>query len=56
MNRACRLSVAVMVASISSTYLIPKTYEARGYFGIGGEWLLILLIFWLAYMASKNMF
>lgn len=44
-----RFSVALMVASISATYIIPSAYKARGYFDCGGEWLLLLLIMFVAY-------
>lgn len=53
-NIVCRLSLALMATSVCSTYIIPKVYEERGYWAIGGEWILLGIIFWLAYKVSKN--
>lgn len=41
---------AVMVAAIA----LPFAYEERGYFGIGSEWLVVAIVFCIAYIAVHN--
>lgn len=45
------LLVAAIPALVLAAVLIPATYDARGKAGMGGEWLAIGIVFWLAYTA-----
>lgn len=48
------LLMALGAASLVAAIALPAAYKDRGYFGIGGEWLLILLVFCLAYKKIHN--
>ena len=51
MNRwICKFSLAVMITSLCAAVIIPITYNARGYFAVGGEWLLLGCIFAAVYV------
>ena len=51
MNRwLCKISLAVMITSLSAAFIVPAAYKARVYFSIGGEWLILGCIFTLAYV------
>lgn len=39
----------LLMALLAALYLIPKAYEMRGYWAIGGEWLGIMMIFCTTY-------
>ena len=41
--------VAVVPAGILAAILLPLVKRARGYTAIGGEWLLILAVFYITY-------
>lgn len=46
MNRMlCKFSLAVMITSMCAAVIIPASLHARGYFTIGGEWLILLCVF-----------
>ena len=46
MNRMlCKFSLAVMITSMCASVIIPVALHARGYFTIGGEWLILLCVF-----------
>ena len=51
-----KLSVAVMATSMAATVIVPKAYEMRGYWGVGGEWVALCGILILAYNAADTMF
>lgn len=51
-----KLSVAVIVTSMAATVIVPKAYELRGYWGVGGEWVALVGILILAYKASDTFF
>lgn len=51
MNRMlCKFSLAVMITSMCAAVIIPASLHARGYFTIGGEWLVLLGIFIAVYV------
>lgn len=45
---------AVLVTAIAAAILIPAAYAERGYFAVGGEWLVLMLIAIAAYSAIHN--
>lgn len=45
------LVAAAIPTAMVGVILIPIGYAERGYFGIGGEWLLIAIVFCAAYTA-----
>lgn len=51
MNRMlCKFSLAVMITSMCAAVIIPASLHARGYFAIGGEWLILLGVFIAGYV------
>lgn len=40
-----RISVAVIITSLCAAIIIPAVYRSRGYMDIGGEWILLGMIF-----------
>lgn len=44
------LSVALNIALL----MVPNSMSRRGYFAIGGEWLLIMVMGFIAYKAAKH--
>ncbi len=55
MNRMlCKFSLAVMITSLMAAVLIPPAYVQRGYFAVGGEWLLLGVIFTAVYVFTYN--
>jgi hypothetical protein len=46
---AFELLMAAAPTAAAAAFLLPFAYKERGYFGIGGEWLMIAFIFCLAY-------
>lgn len=51
MNRIfCKFSLAVMITSMCASVIIPVALHARGYFTIGGEWLILLVVFIAVYV------
>jgi hypothetical protein len=55
-NFFAKLSVAVMATSMAATVIVPKAYEMRGYWGVGGEWVALVGILILAYNAAGTIF
>lgn len=41
----CKFSVAVIFTSICAAFILPIVYQTRGCFAIGGEWILLVIIF-----------
>ncbi|MDE7243123.1 MAG: hypothetical protein K2O18_03985 [Oscillospiraceae bacterium] len=50
------LLAAAIPAGIAAAFLLPVSFKARGEFGVGGEWLVILLLFCGAYTAIHRWF
>lgn len=48
----CKLSIAFIFTTMCATWIIPTAYKARGYWAIGGEWLILIVIFYLIYKAQ----
>ena len=43
----------LILAGIALTaFAVPHTYSTRGYFAIGGEWLILPVILMIAYMVK----
>lgn len=46
----------LILAGIALTaFAVPHTYQTRGYFAIGGEWLILPVILMIAYLAKVFM-
>lgn len=44
-----KITVSIIVAFLMALWAIPFAYAERGYYAVGGEWILILLSFGFAY-------
>lgn len=42
---------ALLTAILTALYLVPKAYETRGYWAVGGEWAGVVFAFGLTYSA-----
>ena len=42
-----KISIATIITSLAACGIIPAVYKARHYFAIGGEWILLAVIFTL---------
>lgn len=51
---ACKFSLALIITSLMAAVLIPSAYIQRGYFAVGGEWLLLGVIFTAVYVFTYN--
>lgn len=51
-----RLTVSVLVAMVAYLFLAPLAYAERGYHAIGGEWILVIVVFGFVYQALTNSF
>lgn len=61
MKKVIFRQLAAINAALAITYLIgwpvvQYAYIERGYTAIGGEWLLILLVYWIGYGAAEKLF
>ena len=46
----------LILAGIALTaFAVPHTYETRGYFAVGGEWLILPVILLIDYMVREVM-
>lgn len=48
----CKISIAIIITSVLAAIVLPRTYTARGYWDIGGEWILLVLVFILSYKCA----
>lgn len=48
------LAVAADPTIALGAWLIPAAARERGYAGMGGEWLVVGLVFWLAFTATHK--
>ena len=46
-----KIAVSVIAAWLTSLWAIPAAYAERGYYAVGGEWILILAAFGFTYWA-----
>lgn len=46
--------VAAAPTAVTAAILIPITLEERGGVAVGGEWLLIMLVFYISYTAIHS--
>jgi hypothetical protein len=46
---AFEILVAAVPTATAAAFLLPFAYQERGYFGVGGEWLMIVFVFCLVY-------
>lgn len=46
--------VAAAPAAALAAWLIPAAARERGYVGMGGEWLIIGVVFWLSFTATHR--
>ena len=42
----------ILAGIVLSAFAVPHTYKTRGYFAIGGEWLILPAILMTAYMVK----
>lgn len=48
------LLISAVPTAITAAILIPLAYWQRGYYGVGGEWLVILIVFCTTYIVIHN--
>lgn len=48
------LLMSLVPTAVTAALILPYVYSERGGYGIGSEWLLILLVFCFAYRAVHN--
>lgn len=46
--------IAAAPAAVVAAFTLTQVYNERGYYGVGGEWLLISLVFCVAYKVIHN--
>lgn len=44
---------ALLAGGFAAWWLVPLAYAERGYSAIGGEWMLVLVISFMAFQADK---
>ena len=42
----------ILPGIVLTAFAVPHTYKTRGYFAIGGEWLILPVILMIAYMVK----
>lgn len=42
----------ILAGIVLTAFAVPHTYKTRGYFAIGGEWLILPVILMIAYMVK----
>lgn len=45
----------ILAGIVLTAFAVPHTYKTRGYFAIGGEWLILPVILMAAYLAKAVM-
>lgn len=45
----------ILTGIVLTAFAVPHTYKARGYFAIGGEWLILPVILMVVYIAKVFM-
>ena len=51
---AVEMAFSFVVTTIAGVFLVPAVSNERGYFAIGGEWIVLLLIANVSYMLIHN--
>ncbi|MCM1179950.1 MAG: hypothetical protein NC347_06820 [Clostridium sp.] len=46
---AVRICISLFITALAAQYLIAAAYEERGYKAVGGEYLMIPVVFFVAY-------
>ena len=49
-NRLLHVLMALVPAAIVAVVVIPLAMAERGYWAIGGEWLIAVLVFFVSYL------
>lgn len=48
--------ISLIPAGIVSLWAMPAAYRYRGYFAVGGEWILVLLVFGISFVGISDLF
>lgn len=51
---AVEMALSIIITTIAGLFLVPAVCKERGYFAIGGEWLVLLLIANVSYVLIHN--
>lgn len=51
---AARLIATVAISYLAAVWLFTAAYDIRGYFGVGGEWVLIIEITFAIWKLTKH--
>lgn len=51
-----RLLLSIAAAGLTALWALPAAYASRGYHAVGGEWLLIISVGFLAYRLVSRPF
>ena len=51
---AVEMAGAILVTALTAAVVLPMAYAERGYFSVGGEWLLLMLVAIVTYTAMHS--